>query len=427
MTPRPHTRQALTGLAQDLDRLLAVSDARLATDYPGDHRGRQPVHTAYVPAHRFGSHTVRQWRGQALGAIEEFARGPADFAAAFNLDPELAEQVLPLVQAKLMTEPVEDLRIDFEDGYGTRSDVTEDAHARAAARSLRAVLGEDCAPPFAGLRCKSLELVTRHRAVGTIGAFLDAFCEASGPPFDFVITLPKVTSAAQVTAMKVLCERFGLAYPSAARPRWLSFEVQVETPQLILGPDGAAAVAKCVHAGGDRLLGLHYGTYDYSAAIGVSAAYQSLEHPAADYAKAVMQAAAAGTGVRLSDGSSNVLPVGPKQEVVAAWQLHARLVRRSLERGFYQGWDLHPAQLVSRYAATYAFYRQGLSAASDRLRAYAERVATGLEEPATVRALAGYLSRALDCGAVSEAEVKTLTGLDREQLSVVRRQGIVPS
>jgi hypothetical protein len=140
-----------------------------------------------------------------------------------------------------------------------------------------------------------------------------------------------------------------------------------------------------------------------------------------------MQVAAAGTGVRLSDGSSNVLPVGTRQEVVGAWRLHAGLVRRSLERGFYQGWDLHPAQLVSRYAATYAFYREGLSAAADRLRAYTERAAAGLEEPATGRALAGYLSRGLDCGAFSDAEVKERTGLDRSELRTVRRRGTVPS
>src|SRR3954452_7564450 len=99
-----------------------------------------------------------------------------------------------------------------------------------------------------------------------------------------------------------------------------------------------------VSAAEGRCTGLHYGTYDYSAALGISAAHQSMEHPAADHAKAVMQVAAAGTGVRLSDGSTNILPVGDRTAVHAAWRLHARLVRRSLERGFYQGWDLHPAQ-----------------------------------------------------------------------------------
>jgi len=151
---------------------------------------------------------------------------------------------------------------------------------------------------------------------------------------------------------------------------------------------------------------LHYGTYDYSAACGIAAGYQSTEHPVADHAKAVMQVAAAGTGVRLSDGSTNVLPVGDAPAVRRAWELHARLVRRSLERGFYQGWDLHPAQLPTRYAATYAFFRDGLPAAADRLRAYLDRRESGiLDEPATARALAGFLRRGLDCGAFDRDEV----------------------
>ena len=179
------------------------------------------------------------------------------------------------------------------------------------------------------------------------------------------------------------------------RPGRLRFEVQVETPQLVLGADGAAEVARCVHAGGGRLSGLHYGTYDYCAALGIAAGYQSMDHPAADHARAVMQVAAAGTGVRLSDGSTNVLPAGRREQVVAAWRLHARLVRRSLRRGFYQGWDLHPGQLVSRYAARYAFFREGLPAAAARLRSYLDtRRPRGADaglagEAGTIRALAG--------------------------------------
>ena len=415
----------MQNLAEDLDNLLAVSDAQLRTGYPGDSFARQPVHTAYIPAHRFAANSVRLWGSEALATLDEFAPGPAEFASALALSVELAEQVLPLVQAKLAAEPIEDLRVDFEDGYGLRSDDTEDAHARAAARAVRAVLASESAPPFLGLRCKSLEHSTRRRAIATIGTFLGSLAEhgADVPP-GFLITLPKVTSADQVTAMNVLCERFESAY-GLAHPRKLWFEIQIETPQAILGADGAATVSKCVHAGSDRLIGLHYGTYDYSAAVGVSAAHQSLDHPAADYAKAVMQVAAAGTGVRLSDGSTNVLPVGAREQVIAAWQLHARLVHRSLERGFYQGWDLHPAQLVSRYAATYAFYREGLPGASARLRTYAERAAAGLEEPATGRALAAYLCRGLDCGAFAEVEVVALTGLDAARLRSVRRTGVV--
>jgi len=425
---RPAAADALAYVAYELDRLLGVADAELASGYEGGGWGRQPVHTAYVPAHRFGPETVRQWGDQALAAMDEFAPGPGELADATGLAPGVASEVHPLVLDKLASQPVEDLRIDFEDGYGTRADDTEDAHARAAARSLVSVLRENAAPSFMGLRCKSLEKDTRHRAVRTLQVFLGTLLENDRPPPQgFVITLPKVTSAAQVSAMAVLCERLEAAFAVTWPLGLLVFEIQVETPQVILGADGAATIARCVHAEPGRLTGLHFGTYDYTASLGIAAPYQSLEHPAADYARAVMQVAAAGTGVRLSDGSTSVLPVGSRDEVISAWRLHARLVRRSLERGFYQGWDLHPAQLVSRYAATYAFYREGLPAAAARLQDHAGPAASGQEEPATVRALADFLARGVDCGAVAEREISELTGLTADQLRFTRRRGLIPS
>jgi citrate lyase beta subunit len=415
-TPRP-------GLAEtagaELDALLADADRDLAAGYPGERTGRQPVHTVYVPADRFEPGLPAQWGSQALDALAKWAPEPADFAAAMGLSPGLAADVLPRVRAKLAAEPVEDLRLDFEDGYGDRGDQAEDADAASAGAALAAAVAAGSAPPFTGVRCKSLEQGTRRRAIRTLDVFLAGLLSGGPLPPGFTITLPKVTSAAQVEAMASLCRWLEEEHHLARRR--LTFEVQVETPQVILGADGTAVIARCVHAADGRLAGLHYGTYDYSAALGIAAAYQSMKHPAADYARAVMQVAAAGTGVRLSDGSSNVLPEGTADEVAAAWRLHARLVRRSLERGFYQGWDLHPAQLASRYAATYAFFRDGLPAACARLRSIAGAARSGLlEEPATARALAGYLTRGQDCGAISPAEVFTQTGLDRSALEALR-------
>jgi len=403
----------------EIDALLAEADRALIVDYPGDRPGRQPVHTAYVPADEYQPGLPARWGGQALDALASHAPGAAEFAAAMGLAPAVAAGVLPLVRAKLAAEPVEDLRLDFEDGYGERGDEAEDAAAKGAAAALAAAAAAGTAPPFTGVRCKSLEPATRHRAIRTLEIFLGCLLAGGPLPAGFVLTLPKVSSVAQVEAMAHLCrwleESRGLAR------RRLAFEVQVETPQVILGADGTAVIARCVHAADGRLAGLHYGTYDYTAALGIAAAYQSMEHPAADHARAVMQVAVAGTGVRLSDGSSNLLPRGSTEQVTSAWQLHARLVRRSLERGFYQGWDLHPAQLASRYAATFAFFREGLPAACGRLRAIAGRTPGGLlEEPATARALAGYLIRGLDCGAVSPAEVAALAGLDRPGLEDLR-------
>jgi citrate lyase beta subunit len=191
----------------------------------------------------------------------------------------------------------------------------------------------------------------------------------------------------------------------------LDLELQIETPQAVLAPDGTVAPARLVRAAGRRLIGLHYGTYDYSAALGIAAAHQSSNHPAADFAKQVVQVAVAGTGARAVDGSTNVLPVGDRAQVHTAWQLHAWLVDRALRRGFYQGWDLHPAQLVTRYVASYAFFRTALPAAAGRLAAYLERSDSGvLDEPATARALASVLLRGLDCGAVDADEIRAAGG-----------------
>jgi len=257
--------------------------------------------------------------------------------------------------------------------------------------------------------------------VRTLTSFLATYAESRGSLDGFVVTLPKVTSTEQVGAFvhaaSTIEDELGLADAS------VRFEVQVETPQSVLGPDGTALVARMVHAADGRLTALHYGTYDYSAFCGIAAGQQSLEHPVADHAKLVMQAAAAGTGVRLSDGSTNVLPVGDGDTVHLAWENHHRLVIRSLERGFYQGWDLHPMQLPTRFLATYAFYRSGLPASAARLRVYVEGGASGfLDEPATAAALAGFVLRGVECGAVSSEEVDALIGVDLDRLAVLARR-----
>jgi len=365
----------MDGLAARVDAMLAGDDAERARAYPGPAPGRQPVHTVYVPADQFHAGTVRAWGASALAALDE--HGPL---------PDLGA-VDAAVRAKLATGPIEDLRIDLEDGYGIRPDDDEDRDVRAAAKALA---GEPLA--FSGIRIKSLESRTRERALRSLEVFLDSL---GTPPDGFRVTLPKVTSVRQVEAMAMICESLDLR-----------FEIQIETPQAILGADGTALVARMVHAAAGRCAGLHYGTYDYSAALGIAPAQQSMDHPAADHARAVMQLAAAGTGIPVSDGSTNVLPVGDTAAVRAAWALHARLVRRSLERGFHQGWDPHPPQLPPRFAATYAFFRDGLPAATTRLRAYLDDASSGIaDEPATARALAGYLIRGIDCGAVTPDEL----------------------
>ncbi|MCW4458603.1 aldolase/citrate lyase family protein [Microbacterium sp. MPKO10] len=397
------------------DAHLAPTDRLLETAYPGDDGSRQPIHTVYVPGDRYTPELPAQWGADAATAVAA-AGGTAALCADLGLDDDLTAQIAPLVDAKLAAEPIEDLRIDFEDGFGDRGDAAEDAAAEAAAANVAAAVSAGQAPPFIGIRFKCLEAATRHRGLATLDRFVTTLAQASPLPDGLVLTLPKVTTIDQVTAMVEVCERLeGALGLDAGR---LRFEVQMETPQLILAADGTVPVAQLLHRAQGRITSLHYGTYDYSAALQIAAEHQSMEHPAADYAKQVMQVAVAETGVRLSDGSTNIIPVGEPAAVLSAWRLHARLVRRSLERGFYQGWDLHAAQLPTRFIASYAFYREGFAAAASRLDNYLHHADAGImDEPATARALARFVLRGLQCGAVTSAEIQDAAGTTTRELT----------
>ncbi|HYI55254.1 MAG TPA: aldolase [Microlunatus sp.] len=404
----------------DLDARLSETDAFLARAYPGEDGRRQPVHTVYVPADRYTVDLPQRWGAEAA-ALVAAQGGWQALCRTVGVPDHLVEAVATRAEAKLAAEPIEDLRLDFEDGYGPRADEVEDADAVAVAGRLADALDAGVAPAFVGLRFKCFEAPTRRRGLRTLDLFLSSLLERLGElPDGLVITFPKVSTVSQVEAMVAACEAYETAagLPSGR----LGFEIQVETPPLILGADGTAPVAAAIHAGGGRVTSLHYGTYDYSASLQVSAEYQSMEHPVADYAKDVMQAAVAGTGVHLSDGSTNILPIGTDEQVQAAWRLHHRLVRRSLERAIYQGWDLHPAQLPTRFIANIAFYREGFERAATRLHAYLTKSGGGiLDEPATARALARYLYRGFACGAVTEDELTSAVGLDAARLELLAR------
>src|SRR4051795_8515730 len=170
----------------ELDRRLAPVDAARAAAYPGEGPDRQPVHTCYVPADAVVPGIAAAWGQTAMAALDE--HGLPDL----GLDPALVEEVLPRVRAKLAAEPVEDLRVDAEDGYRGGPD-REDDDVLAAARAL--ATGR---PPSAGIRAKSLEGPPRRRGVRTLDLFLSAFSAESGGRA--TVTLPKVTDVEQVRA-----------------------------------------------------------------------------------------------------------------------------------------------------------------------------------------------------------------------------------
>ena len=411
---------------------------RVKDAYPGAVVDRQPVHTVYGGAHLFASNIAEKLGTLALRAVHEFAPTSRALADALRLEPDLATLVHPRVIAKLALEPVEDYRIDFEDGFGHRSDDEEDQCAVKSAAELVEAIARGTVPSGVGIRIKSFAEEQKRRCVRTFDLFLTRLLEADGhlPP-NFVITLPKITTPEHVAAMSSVCDAF--EYWHEIPRGTLRLELMAETTQSIVAADGTAALPRLVAEGRGRVVAVHFGPYDYTAACDVTSAYQQLTHPACDFARHMMQASLAGTGIRLSDGPTSVMPVGPhrpstgkplteaqadenRQVVHRAWRLHYDHVRRSLAAGFYQGWDLHPAQLPSRYAAVYAFFLEGLDEASERLRNFVERSARAtrvgdtFDDAATGQGLLNYFLRAWNCGAITEQEAVEKSGLTIDEL-----------
>jgi citrate lyase beta subunit len=404
---------ALTSILDALDK----ANARVSAQFPGDSPARQPIHTVYGGAHLFKADAASKLGAVALRALQEHAPDAAAFAAALGLDPALADRIYLRVIDKLTQEPVEDFRIDFEDGFGNRPDEEEDRFAVTAADEVTAGLAAHTLPPSIGIRIKPLNDELKRRALRTFDLFLSRLPKL--PP-NFVVTLPKVTSPEQVTALASACDAF--EYWRELPAGTLRFELMVETTQSVFASDGSVALPRLIAEGGGRIVAAHFGTYDYTAACGITAAHQQMLHPVCDFAKHVMQVTLAGTGVWLSDGATNVMPIGSREVVHRAWRLHADHVRHSLVTGFYQGWDLHPAQLPSRYAAVYSFFLEGLAAASERLKNFVQKAAQAtlvgdvFDDAATGQGLLNYFLRAMNCGAITEQEAMDMSGLSLEEL-----------
>ncbi len=451
---------------------LQQSNSEFARKYPGETGQRQPVHTVYGGAHLFKSDSAQRLGGLARRSLDQFAPDFLSFAKALGLpgaedlpnavDQDdglaarlsedldgvrkenksawLAHSIYARVSEKLRREPVEDFRIDFEDGYGNRPDTEEDEHAAATATEVALGIEGQTLPPFIGIRIKPFTEELRARSMRTLDIFVSTLVEKSGGrlPDNFVVTLPKITVPEQAAALADIFERLeqrtGLAAGS------LKLEMMIETTQSIINSRGEINLPLLLDATRGRCMAAHFGTYDYTASCGITAAHQHMMHPSCDFAKHMMQVSFAGTGVWLSDGATNIMPVAPhrfteggtpltaeqiaeNREVVhRAWKVHYDHIQHSLIGGFYQGWDLHPAQLPTRYAAVYSFFLQSLDAASERLRNFVEKAAKAtlvgdvFDDAATGQGLLNYFLRALNCGALTEEEAVELSGLTVAEL-----------
>src|SRR5215813_799417 len=450
---------------------LRDANVSVARNYPGETGRRQPVHTVYGGAHLFRADTAKRLGQVAERALNESAPDFVVFARAIGLplseelpdvldfatglkhrletDAEglrtenkvawLAHTIYTRVQEKLKREPVEDFRIDFEDGYGNRPDAEEDGHAESAALEVARGIEAGTLPPFIGIRIKPFNEELRARSYRTLDIFVSALVQKTGGrlPDNFVVTLPKITSPEQCTALAeifdLLEQRTGLAAGS------LKMEMMIETTQSIINSAGVINLPLLLQGARGRCVAAHFGTYDYTANCSITAAYQHMMHPACDFAKHMMQVSFAGTGIWLSDGATNIMPVGlhhagsdtvltleqieeNRAVVHRAWKLHYDHIRHSLINGFYQGWDLHPAQLPTRYAAVYAFFLEGLDAASERLKNFVDKAAKAtlvgdvFDDAATGQGLLNYFLRAVNSGALSEKEAVEFSGLTLAEL-----------
>jgi citrate lyase beta subunit len=456
---------------QKIDESLRGSNNKFMEAYPGETGRRQPVHTVYGGAHLFRADSA-----QRLGKVAEraFAENASDFvvfARAIGLpranelpdvlgyatglkqrledEPDsvreenkaawMAHAIHRRVGEKLRREPVEDFRIDFEDGYGNRPDAEEDGHAESAATEVSRGLAAGTLPPFIGIRIKPFTEELRARSIRTLDIFVSTVVDQSGGrlPDNFVVTLPKITTPEQVSALAGIFElleaQTGLATGS------LKMEMMIETTQSIINREGRVNLPLLLEAARGRCTAAHFGTYDYTASCSITAAHQHMMHPVCDFAKHMMQVSLSGTGVWLSDGATNIMPVGPHRAtedkpltqdqveenravIHRAWKLHYDHIQHSLTGGFYQGWDLHPAQLPTRYAAVYAFFLDSLDAASERLRNFVEKAAKAtlvgdvFDDAATGQGLLNYFLRALNCGALTQDEALRLSGLTVAEL-----------
>jgi citrate lyase beta subunit len=408
-------------LTREISARLSEANRVFAARYPGESFRRQPVHTVYGGAHLFKADTARKLGEKARQALEGHGVDAFTFARAIGVQDVHAEIVWNRVVEKLQREPVEDFRADFEDGYGNRPDAEEDGHAEAVGREFAKGMREGTLPPFIGIRIKPLTSELMRRSLRTLDILLTTMLgETNGAlPSNFVVTLPKIQLPEQVTLLADVYDelepKLGLA------PNTLKLEFMIETTQSILSEKGESNLPGFLDAARGRAVAAHFGTYDYTASCNITAAEQRMDHPACDFARHMMQVAYAGSGIWLSDGATNILPIGDRDTIHRAWRLHVEHIRHSLVHAYYQGWDLHPAQLPTRYAAVYSFFLEGLEPATERLRNFMEKagqatlVGDVFDDAATGQGLLNYFIRGMNSGALTEEEALA-TGLTLDEL-----------
>jgi len=455
-------------------KLLAGANRSFEENYPGKSLRRQPVQTFYEGAHLFKAESAKNFALLANKSLTDFAPDFVSFANALGLkdadslpdnnaaidallteiqnngiDPKnsavwLAWRVYAQVKKKLEREAVEDLRLDYEDGFGIHPDEKEDAVAVQGAKEVADGMKQNILPQFIGIRIKPFNSEFVERSVRTLNIFVSTLLEETGGvlPDNFVVTLPKVEIPEQAAALVKVFEV--LEADSVLNSGELKMEIMIETTQSVFNADGEVTARKIANAAGHRCVGAHFGTYDYTASCDLIAAYQTMDNEVCDFARQVMKVAFGGSGIFLSDGATNIIPLAPHhgenlsalqisenlESIHRSWKLSYGHIRHSLANAFYQGWDLHPAQLPVRYAANAAFFLEQLQVSTGRLRNLVEQASSAtvsgdvFDDAATGQGLLNYFFRALNSGAIDPEDVES-AGVTVEEVQAGSFRNIV--
>ncbi len=325
---------------------LAASNVLLGqTNLGPDKQTRAPVHVLYGGAHLFKRDTSARLGKLAQDAWARYSPDASTFAKALGLPPtDTLQLAYARTTQKLIAEPIEDLRIDFEDGFGLRPDAEEDATAVRCALEVAAGLADATLPSMLGVRIKSLGDAHKYRAARTLDLFFSTLCQQTGGrlPDNFVVTLPKVASPVQVEVCVRLLEHIETSLGITSKQ--IGLELMIELPEAIFSADGRLQPLELIRAASGRCTSVHFGTYDFTAACDISALHQTMQHPTCEVAKHLLQIALASSNVRIADGATTRLPIethkgptqSPQQEqenqsaIWTAWRISWHNIQHSL-------------------------------------------------------------------------------------------------
>lgn len=426
-------------------RLLIESLNEKFGEYHLSKTSVHPVHTVYGGAQLFHRNTLKKIGEKGIALIKNYFSEPPYCTVLSGesdvpLNSEIRQQVIDQTINKLTVNPVEDYRIDFEDGYGLRDSAKEDEDAERCAIELSELFQKsDNSSAFqTGIRIKSFSLPTLQRSIRTFDIFLSTFfqnCDIQNVPF-LSVCLPKVTDLKEVELLLSLLTDYAKSHN--LNTGFLRAEIMLETPEFYLKSNGFAALREMVDSFSGSFNALHLGLYDFTSSLGVQSADQKYNHPYLDFLRfqTIMQFSK--STIRLVDGATMEMPVekykksefaelseeecnANKIMIINAANAHTENIYHSMKMGFDSSWDLHPGQVAIRYLTLFTNYKKSFSAMRERFINFVENAARAtvlngqFDDAATGQGMLNYFIKGYRLGALSADDIRK-TGFDIETL-----------